>query len=163
MNNIIKLYSHWDDRGRVDSAARELSMAENAPFPRNRCRTDFHQCVPESKAKRNNYSHSGATEFIRGTSQRNDLHDCANRGSFSPRASINKKSCAAGQVEGHRSCSRLPKFLLFFGAFPRLSPRRAGELIFVIYSAGRGARIPLHSFSTLHPVSLIFLLTLFLT
>jgi len=95
---------------------------------------------------------------------RSYLHGYANhdRRIFISRASINKKSYTAGQVEGHRSFKAPPEFQSFFGAFPHAAPRLAArQLIFVIYSASRGS--PLHTFSTLHPVSLIFLLTLFLT
>lgn len=41
-------YSHWAERGRADSAAKEPRMVETAPFPRNRCRTDSHRCGPET-------------------------------------------------------------------------------------------------------------------
>jgi len=91
---------------------------------------------------------------------RSYLHGCANRDRriFIPRASINKKSCTAGRVEGHRSFETPRSFKVFSALF---RTPLAGELIFVIYSASRG--VPLYTFSTLHPVSLIFLLTLFLT
>ena len=39
-------YSHWDERGRADSAAKEPSMVGTVPFPTNRYRTDSHRCVP---------------------------------------------------------------------------------------------------------------------
>lgn len=48
--DYIMNYSHWDERGRADSAAKEPSMVGTAPFPTNRSRTDSHRCVPEIEA-----------------------------------------------------------------------------------------------------------------
>jgi len=59
--------------------------------------------------------------------------------------------------------SGLPSLKVFFRRSSGRAARgasRPGELIFVIYSASRA---PFPFLSTLHPVSLIFLLTLFLT
>lgn len=57
-------YSHWDERGRADSAAKEPSMAGIAPFPTNRCRTGSHRCVPETKI------------LLVGTNSKSDLVKC---------------------------------------------------------------------------------------
>lgn len=52
MGKII--YLRLFGRGRVDSPAREPSLAESDPFPRSRCQMDSRQYAPVSKS--NKYS-----------------------------------------------------------------------------------------------------------
>jgi len=75
---------------------------------------------------------------------RSYLHGYANRDRriFISRASINKKSYTAEQVEGHRSFKAPPEFQSFFGAFPHAAPRLAARQRAYFCNIFREPRLP---------------------